>query len=472
MNPLKHKGLWITLGIYSLICLSLFMLMDISISNGYARSVSAAYIEDSIKTGQLSYDHLFQGEENYKIFSGIADWPPLQVMLLVGSFLLFGINKFAFTIVPLLITLACLVYVYFLTLFAYKDKKTALLAVVITTLSALFFFEAASPMLENGLALFTLAAIYHLINWLKESNNKHFYFLCAAIGLGLLWKLTMVLVIPSLFIGFVLLKGSKKVRLKNTLLGLLLIVLILSPMIVRDYVLHEKGIDQTVERNFGRLHYLAPQGANLPGYLTAQDLEFQNGLNEQEKSLVDHRYELSYTQKGFIAFTSLFYDFVLLVPYLIYVYVSWKTRNDIEFMLLLFIVVNIVFYTLHGLIPRYMIPATVCLAILCARGLMGFAKKEGTHFLSVITISGLILSSTHFIIGVHNNEHVQSKQYDYELAVQQALINTTGNFTIQTYRPYQMSFYLLKHDTERRGRIDFIDGNKAWNDSFVYEVKQ
>lgn len=467
----QHKKLWVYISVYATVCLALFMVLDISISNGYARSVSAAYIAESISSGQLSVQHFIDGEQRYKIFSGIADWPPLQLILLTISFLIFGINKFAYTIVPLLITIACLVYVYFLTLLAYKDKKTALQATVLTSLCTLFFYESASPMLENGLALFTIAALYHFARWFDQDDTKHFYIFCTSLGLGLLYKLPMILIVPSLIIGAYLYVGKTIFTYwKQGIIGILLIGVMLSPMIVRDITLNKYGVEQTTQRNLGRLHYLAPQEANLTGFLTAQELEFQNGLSDADKALVDHRYELSYAQKGFITFTSLFYDLLLLAPIFALLFVK-KKFNEIEIMLTAFIIVNIIFYTLHGLIPRYMIPATVCVAIIAASALKK-VPREAEQYIFVLTVIGLLASNIVFMYGVANNKHVLSKQYDYDGTVQEILSTTTGNFTIHTFRPYQMSFYSLKYDTQRRGRIDFIDGNKAWNDSFIYEVTE
>jgi hypothetical protein len=39
-------------------------------------------------------------------------------------------------------------------------------------------------------------------------------------------------------------------------------------------------------------------------------------------------------------------------------------ENLIEWVLFIFIITNIVFFSMHGLIPRYMIPAQVCLIAL------------------------------------------------------------------------------------------------------------
>ncbi len=452
---------------YAVISIIIFSWMDITISNSYQRALAGAYIADFIKNPTNlagAKEHFVKGYEHYKIFSGIADWPPLQVILLTLSFLIFGFNKISLMITPLIITLLTLVYIYKLTFITYKDKKIALLATAITAVSTFFFYESAAPMLENGLALFTAMAIYHFTKYIDTKETKQFYYVAAAFALGFLYKTQMILIIPALLIIFVLKKPLKiKKDCKMLAYSALIILIILSPLIIREIILTKQGLSTFAERSVGRIQYMYEQ-TKLPGYLTAKDFEFENELPEYKKNLIGNRYNLTYLQKFIVTITSLFYNWII-IPFIIIGILKRKNfakpvgYNTTEKLILLFAATNIIFFTLHGLIPRYVIPAFILLTPFAAKGIFSLPKKA-IMTASMIVLLIIAIQTTLFFTEIYNNEHIQSMQHDYESATEYVLENTQGNVTIITTRLYQMAYNVMKHDKERRAYIELIPEKK------------
>lgn len=454
------RKLLILLVIYAIISITVFSSMDVTISNSYQRALAAAYIADFIKNPTSlteAKEHFVKGYEHYKIFSGIADWPPLQVMLLTFSFLIFGFNKISFMIAPLIVTLLTLTYIYKLTFITYKDKKIALLATAITAVSTFFFYEAATPMLENGLTLFTIMAIYHFTEYIDTKERKQFYCTAAAFALGFLYKTQMILIIPALLIIFLLKKPLKiKKDCKMLAYSALIVLVILSPLIVREVILTKQGLSTFAERSVGRIPYIYEQ-TTLPGYLTAEDFEFENELPEYKINLITNRYNMSYLQKFVATITSLFYNWIAL-PFVLIGILKRKKQTEYattEKLILLFTATTILFFTLHGLIPRHIIPTFVLLTPFAAKGIFSLPKKAITT-VSVIVLLIVALQTTQFFTKIYNNEHIQSMQHDYESAAEYVLENTEGEVTIITTRLYQMAYNIMKHDKERRVYVELL----------------
>ena len=207
---MNHKTeLVILLAFFAILSGASASVLDLTISNSYQRALAAGFTAEFVKndiwhTHSLSQikEAFIQGHEHYKIFSGIADWQPLQLILLTFVFFFFGVGKFGMTIVPLAISVLALIYLYRLTRAMY-DHKTALVATAITAISTFFFYEAAAPLLENGIALFSTMCVFYFGNYLEKKNNRAFYLAVLAFSLGLLYHLLMLFILPALALVFI-----------------------------------------------------------------------------------------------------------------------------------------------------------------------------------------------------------------------------------------------------------------------------
>ncbi|HLC32726.1 MAG TPA: glycosyltransferase family 39 protein [Candidatus Nanoarchaeia archaeon] len=465
--------------LFAIISATSAIVLDLTISNSYQRAIAAGFIADFAKHG-LWHAHSFgeikdafiNGHEHYKLFSGLADWQPLQLMLLTVAFFLFGISKFGMIIVPLAVSVLALVYLYRLVLAMY-DHKTALAAAIITGISTFFFYESAAPLLENGIALFSIACIYYSGNYLNRNDPCSFYLAALSLGLGFLYHLQMMFILPALAIMFLAKVDLKKFfttkqnyRMIAIALGIFLLVMI--PFILREIVLVPEGISTFESRMATRIKYFSAADAHLPGFVTAYDFEFENELPIAKRNLIINRYQINYLQKGAMVFSSLFFHWIL-VPFILLGILCfrkskqqkwWNSFNTHEGLSLFFVITTILVFTFQGLLPRYLLPASIFLFIFAARGIFTLPKKA---IVPAIVLVLLVIGAQtgHFLYKISQNDHIQSMQHDYDGTAQYMLEHTPGEFTVITTRVYQMAFSALKKDESRRMYIEMAPFVKA-----------
>ncbi len=460
-----NKKLLLFFAVYAVLCLTIFSTMNITISNSYQRALAADATKDFIFHPSLSpseaKDYFINQHDHYKIFSGIADWPPLQLMLLTLSFIVLGTNYFAWMITPLLLSLLALYYLFKITKHITKNEQLSYIAIAFASISTLFFYEAATPMLENGVAAFSLMCIYHMARYLETNKNSQLYHVALAFGLGFLLKTQMVFILPALAIMLFWKKKKEfnKTAIYKTIGVCFLIILAVNlPLIAREAVLMKEGLSTFLPRSVGRIEYITNEAKDLSGYLVAQDFEFESKLSEQNKQLIMNRYDLNYAQKFVIVLTSLFWNCILL-PFIIYG--LWKRKlSTIEWLLLLFVATNIILFSLHGLIPRYMIPSFLALLPFAALGIGKLPKKAILPTSAIVLF--VILAQTLFLFnGIYNGQHIQSMQHDYDEAARYVLDNRQGEFTVVTTRLYQMAYHVRQHDMAQRAYVELVPEDKA-----------
>lgn len=468
-----RKYIWILLLVFTGLYVGVAFSMDTSISNSYQRALAAAFLSDTFLQDPFNLSGVMsifeKGQYQYNIFSGFSDWPPLQMLLLALSFFLFGVNKFSFILPSLLISLAALYYVYKLALSIFEEeldlKQKNFAAIICTALAGfgtLFFYEATAPFLENGVLLFSAASFYYFYLFLKHSKNKYLYLTALFFGLGLLYKEQMILsAIPLLAIFF--LRGkpktffSKSINYKALLLSIALVILIISPLIVRELFLAQYGVSRFASRNAERLTFIYEPDINQKGFLTANDLEFSNNVSESKMQLILNRYHISYLQKFVVFATSTFYNWILLPFIILGLYRRKPFRlssySTGELTILLFFITNLAFFSFHGLIPRYTIPTIALLSVFATKGLFKIKKFLVPALLILLAI--MALQNAMFFSKIYNGEHIQSMQHDYEGAAAHILSEPAGEFTVITTRVYQMSYQFLLQDTNRRAYVEF-----------------
>ncbi len=458
-----NKQLVLVLLAFSIISIAVFSTLDIAISNSYQRAVTAGFLADFIKNNFTTditeaKEKFTEGQHHYKIFSGISDWTPLQVILLTTGFLVFGLNKITLMGVPLIISILALMYLYKLTLLN-SNRKIALLTVIITAISTFFFYSSAAPLLENGVVLFTAACLYYFSKYLNERKPGFFYLATLAFALGFMYHIQMLFIAPALIIGFFWTTPvknffAKKQNYKMLAIAAVIAIVVFLPLIIRETVLIKENISQFQKRTIGRLEYTYNPVVQQSGFLTANDFEFEDQLPKYKRDLIVNRYQLSYLQKSFTAVSSIFYNAVLL-PFILLgiLAIRWKKVKSSELMILLFVLTSFAFFSLNGVIPRYTVASSAMLSIFAARGLFMLPKKAIKPII-VLVLLIIAFQTTNFFVKIYHNEHIQSMQHDYDETARFLLERTTGPFTIITTRTYQMAFHIMKYDDQKRVYVE------------------
>ncbi|MBS3125075.1 glycosyltransferase family 39 protein [Candidatus Woesearchaeota archaeon] len=467
----KH-ALIIIICIYALSALALNLVFDLTISNSYQRAITAGSIAQLLhnEPGKLTditalKAYFIDGHAHYKLFSGISDWQPLQVILLTAVFFFFGINTFSILLVPLAITILTLIYLYRLALDNYHRENVATLTILLVGLSTLFLYESASLLLETGITLFTTMTIFYFARYLKSRTSRSFYLAALSLGLGLLYHIQMAFVLPAMCIVFLwktplkpFFTTPKNYRMLAIACCIILTVLI--PFIVREIVLTHEGISVFKTRAATRVNYLYEHTVTKPGFVTANDFEFQNPLPWYKKELILNRYLLSYLQKAVVTFSAFFFNWILAPLAFFWLFARRKKCNDAELIILLFCITTLSIFTLEGLLPRYVIPAAILFTTFAAPGAYLLPKKVFKPVLALV-IAILFIQAGLFFERIYQGEHVQSMQHDYDTTAAYILNTTTGNFTVITTRVYQMAFAVMRRDIERRAYVEMVPFNQT-----------
>ncbi|RMD57847.1 phospholipid carrier-dependent glycosyltransferase [Candidatus Woesearchaeota archaeon] len=468
-----RKTLIAFLAAYAIICILLFSSINTYISNGYQRAGAAVYLSDFLKEDLWNIRSLsnlqgkmLEGHAHYKIFTGLSAWPPLQLMILTATYLIAGPSHSTTLLVSLAISLLTLLALYRFTKKAYNEN-IALIATIFTALSTYFFYESSAPLLENGLALFTILCLDAFCDYLENGNPKNFYKSATWFALGLLYKIQMIFLTPVLLI-LLIAKGdwkgflTKRSNYKMILLSALIAIAILSPLIARESILATQGLSSFSERTIERTKYITRTPAHLKGFVTAYDFEFENELPRYKIELIKHRYELTKLQKLVVTLTALFYNWILipLIIVALYSIIKAKRISSRELGMVLFIVFSAAFFTLHGLLPRYIIPSSIFLCIFAAKGAMRLPKKAITPAIA-ITLLVLTAQTGFFINKISKGDHIQSMQHDYESTAETILSQAKGDFTIITTRLYETAFFFISKDKQKRAYLELAPEKKA-----------
>jgi len=156
------------------------------------------------------------------------DHPPLVFSLQYLSMKIFGVSGFAARLPSALAGLLTILFVYLIGKNLYS-RKIGLLSALTLTVSNYLIWISRTALLEAVMIFFVVLSIYFFIKaW---SETKYLIYWGVALGLAFLSKYIAFFLIPVYLI-FILFKKRHWLREKNLWLGLILIVLIFSPVIV------------------------------------------------------------------------------------------------------------------------------------------------------------------------------------------------------------------------------------------------
>ena len=221
-NKLKldNRIYWSSIGLFTVFYINNLFTVIYGIDASIYASISAEMVESNnwLQIVHKGRDYL--------------DKPPLHFWLSALSFKIFGINSFAYKLPSYLFTILGTYSVYRLGKILYNKD--------IGKLSALLFYTCFSIILINldvrtdtilvGIVVFS---IWNLIAYTEKNNYWNFLFGFIGIGLAMLVKGPIGLMVPVLALGthFLIQKDWRNIFKWQWLLGLLIIVLIISPML-------------------------------------------------------------------------------------------------------------------------------------------------------------------------------------------------------------------------------------------------
>ena len=161
------------------------------------------------------------------------DKPPLLFWLSALSFKIFGAGHFAYRLPSILATFLGLYATYALGRRLYDAKTAKLAALILATAQAWVLFNH-DIRTDTLLAAFCIASIWQLVEY--GENRKWYNFLLGfiCVGLAMLAKGPLGVVIPAIALSAYWLgqKHWKILFLPEWILGIIIILLVLSPMLI------------------------------------------------------------------------------------------------------------------------------------------------------------------------------------------------------------------------------------------------
>jgi len=182
---------------------------------------------------------------HYKFFAVFASYPPMNMAVVSSLYSLLGPSILVSRLFAIFESLLMLYFVFKLSkLYSRGNRYIPFLCVILTALHPVVFLYSASNMLDIGLTLFMVASTYFFVKYLRTEKNPYLYGTAAAIGLGLLTKLSMVLMFVPIILVLLI---ERKLYLfrkhgREFSKAVLVFFVSVSPLIAQVAVMHFQGL--------------------------------------------------------------------------------------------------------------------------------------------------------------------------------------------------------------------------------------
>ncbi len=386
-------------------------------------------------------NYAIEYHSHYKFLTVAAAYPPLNMILLTITYLVFGVNVLTTRLVSIFWALVLVFFTYRLAKLYYdRDGLFPLACAVLVAFNPVMFLLLDSNYPGAGLTALVIMSTYFLVKFIRTERKNHLYLFSISLALGILQKPTMLLMtVPFAYAilygkNFRLLTSEKMQTLKS----LILFFVFLSPLIIQLGILYHLGVtdiffDHWIRDNPGTTllfipHFTSLQAGNFIQIMTT--LSFQ-------------------------IFTPPFI--------LIGLYYSLKRRREIDRMFILSLVVFIYIFTIQPFSAerRYLAPVLPFLTIIWVHGLFMFLDKiPGRGIIDrrtakIITLSIIaIISLLSGISYSFENNCVRNDNVDD--AALFVIGNTTSETTVLTSFGQPQAFDFARFDSERNIYVAYL----------------
>ncbi len=172
-----------------------------------------------------------------RVIDRYLDKPPLLFWLSVFSYYLFGLSEFAYRLPTFLATLLGVYSTYRMARIYYEDREIPYVAGIFLFSCQAWFLINHDVRTDALLANFVIFASWQLAAYLERKRAVNFLLAFVGIGLAMMAKGPIGLMVPVIGFGSDLLirKRWKDIFRPEWVLGILIILLTLSPMLVSLY---------------------------------------------------------------------------------------------------------------------------------------------------------------------------------------------------------------------------------------------
>ncbi len=191
--------------------------------------------ENLLQGSGFTLDFLDQYFVKFNSVSHPLEWDYPMMSIIIAPFIYFlGKTAFATKLPTMIIgTILFPILVYYLGK-EFFDRKIGVLSAVSVLFYAQTFTLSFNGQRDMPFAFFLLTGIYFFYKGLKDDNTKYFYLMGLFLGLSYLIRPSTLIIFPTVFLIYYLVK--KKIEL-NIIKGMLLGVLIMSPWLLRNFLI-------------------------------------------------------------------------------------------------------------------------------------------------------------------------------------------------------------------------------------------
>lgn len=378
-------------------------------------------------------DYAIEYHSHYKFLTVAGAYPPLNLILLTTTYLLFGASMVTTKLVAIVEGILLVFFVYKLSgLFYRKHKSFPLLCAIFAGINPIIFLLSNSNFLAAGTALFVTASIYFLIKFIKTEERMYIYFFSIAFGLGLLQKpITGVVIIPLVFVfyrNFGMFRRQSYALLKSFILFLA----VLSPLFIQISFLYALGFpdiffDHWFRENPNTFLYIIP---------IMSELQIQNFLT---------------------ILSSLFYQLFTIPFFILGAYKITKRRDIIDKVFILVMLSFVCIFIISSFMAetRYIKPILPLFTIIWVYGLILFFDRLRTicpglvrryRITSVIIV--LLISVSLYQITVYNYDNTYYNNKNLDEIASFVISNASGSTTVLTSFGQPQTFEFARLDKD------------------------
>lgn len=319
---------------------------------------SIGYLDFSFALAQPTTLQLFNEVIPWWTKLSFHDHPPLVFLIQHWFIKLFGINLWGLRLPSVLFGLLS-IYLIFLIGRKLFSQKTGLIASVLVAANVLMLYLSRTAVQESTVIFFILLTVYLFI---KASDNPSWYLGTGlSFGFALLCKYTVIFMAVPLLI-YILLFQRASLRKKHLYGGILLALIIFSPVIIYNLLLAQ---------TFGHFDF------QLSHVLGQEVAYWQEAPGKAIGPMADRAVGVF---KNFWLYNSFVFNLLALVSLSFLIVQAWFKRKSPKafsyLLLLLIIVTNLLFYLIIGPAVRFLTMLIPWLALSIALAVVWLTESK------------------------------------------------------------------------------------------------
>ncbi len=352
---------------------------------------------------QQSYDVLAQRVLSGHGFSFPTEWYPFTpadtqtahwsfayTLYLAGVYALAGPYPFVARLVQAILSALIVVLVYRIGKQLF-DERVGLTAALLSALYAYLIFFNAALMTQTFYIICVLAALDLALQLGAQPTRRNWLLLGAAIGLGALFRQTLLLFAPLLVL-WIVWRARSQLRWRDLLLALGMIVLSIAPWTVRNYFVYQDFL--LLNSNGGYFFYASnhpAQGTHFDPNYAPPPPDSVRGLNEaaEDRALYrealaivvsdpqrfvllslnrakDYFWLLPSDQSSLISNVSRLFSFALYLPFMLLGLALSRRQWRVCLPLYLYVLFDTMLHLASWAAPRYRLPSDSVLMVFAA----------------------------------------------------------------------------------------------------------